>query len=47
MINKKQYFNNNNLITKNLIVRINYALLGFYLCHFKSIDVLKDLIVYD
>ena len=27
---------------------INYALLGFYLCHFlEGMNVLKDLIVYD
>ena len=30
-MNQKLYFNNN----KSLVVCVNYALLGFYLCHFR------------
>ena len=32
LLKAKKYFNNNN--NKSLIVNINYALLGFYLCQY-------------
>ena len=37
--------NNNILIIKSLIVCINYALLGFYLCLLEDIAALKDTFV--
>ena len=37
------YFNGNILITKSLMVCINYALLGFYLCHFQRYECVKKI----
>ena len=34
---------NNTLITKSLIVCINYALLGFNLCHFRRYEGVERL----
>ena len=44
MMNKKQYSNKNILTNKkNIIVCINYALLGFYLYHFERYECVEKL----
>ena len=52
LMNKKQYFNNNTSISKSLILRIDFALLGFYLCYYcycmtkKSHQIFKTIIAH-